>query len=228
MIRIVPPDSWDACDRAIGRLGSYDAIIFTSANAVESFFSRCRHLGVADFPDHVRQVFAVGPATAAKVEAFGVQVQGVPDRFSSADLAGLLLTSQQQGLRLLNPRGNIGREEVAERLREGGATVDEVVVYNTAGPDPGQGVPLVQRIEKREFDAVTFASPSAVNNFAALLPEAMLRRLPEYTVVAVIGPTTGNAVEALGLPAPIVGAEATAGSLIDAIADYFKDKTKTA
>ena len=35
LIRFEPPDSWEAADRAISRLGRYSLIVFTSANAVE-------------------------------------------------------------------------------------------------------------------------------------------------------------------------------------------------
>ena len=40
LIRFDPPDSWEVADGAIGRLGRYSLIVFTSTNAVEFFLSR--------------------------------------------------------------------------------------------------------------------------------------------------------------------------------------------
>ena len=173
-------------------------------------------------PDLAGRVFAVGPATAAKIGNYGLSVEGVPDRFSAADLARLLSRSGLQGANILIPRGNIARGELARSLRDDGANVDDVVVYNTAGPDPDQVASLGQRLESREFDAVSFASPSAVNNFITVLPAGLLRHLKQCTAIAVIGPMTEKALEAAGLKADIVAAAATARGLVDAIAEYFR------
>src|SRR5438105_1848119 len=67
-IQIVEPSSWEALDEAIGRLESYDWLIFTSANGVEFFF---RRLGERR-SDGLRavsglQTCAVGPATARAI-----------------------------------------------------------------------------------------------------------------------------------------------------------------
>ena len=40
MIDIQPPDSWNDLDDAITRFHEYDALIFTSVNAVHFFFAR--------------------------------------------------------------------------------------------------------------------------------------------------------------------------------------------
>lgn len=38
-IQIVPPKSWDECDKAIANIGSYDSIVLTSRNAAENFLA---------------------------------------------------------------------------------------------------------------------------------------------------------------------------------------------
>ena len=49
-IEILPPPSWDACDRTLNILHMYDGIIFTSTNGVEFFFQRYqeRNISVGD------------------------------------------------------------------------------------------------------------------------------------------------------------------------------------
>lgn len=223
MIRVVPPDSWDGCDEAIGRLDEYAALIVTSANAAEKFFGRCDSLGVPVSVLQKARMFAVGSVTAERIRARGLSVEAVPDRFSGADLAGLLSRMDLQGRKVLMPRGDIARLEVARTLRENGVSVDDVVVYRTQGPDPEQAHSVARRLQEHEFDVVTFASPSAVDNFAGSLPGGFFRELPRYAAIAVIGPTTRNAVEAQGIKAGIIADQSTAHGLVDAIDKYFRN-----
>ena len=44
-IEIVPPASWKGLDRAIDQMGSYDWLIFTSANGVNFFWQRLKEKG---------------------------------------------------------------------------------------------------------------------------------------------------------------------------------------
>ena len=65
-IEIAPPSSYVALDAAIGELGSFDLLIFTSANAVDAFGQRARLLGMAPMP---RRTAVVGPGTVVGVGA---------------------------------------------------------------------------------------------------------------------------------------------------------------
>jgi uroporphyrinogen-III synthase len=226
MIRIIPPETWVACDRAIRRLQEYRIVVFSSGNAVRSFYTRCAAIGVTPPSSDWQAAFAVGEKTLEAIEQFGVRVEGVPERYSASDMADLFSRKDVRGMSTLIPRGNLGREVIAQALREQGAVVDEVVVYRTVGPDPQDVASLPQRVTGCEFDVVTLASPSAARNFATLLPDDVLRDLARHTKIAVIGPTTREAVVALGLPCDIVATQATAQGLVDAIENYFgQDET---
>ena len=72
-IEIAPPTSWTALDASIKELEEYDWIVFTSANAVEFFFSRLwqiRDDGARTLGNLV--CCAIGPATAEALETKGV------------------------------------------------------------------------------------------------------------------------------------------------------------
>jgi len=66
-------------------------------------------------------------------------------------------------------------------------------------------------------DAVTFFSPSAVKSFIEALTVLPLCQ----TTVAVIGPTTAEAVRSAGAEAHVVSESATAKSLAEALSAYF-------
>ncbi len=220
MIAINPPSSWKECDDAIARLGEYDAVAVTSVNAAESFFGRAILLGVDEQHLHRVRTLAVGEKTAAAARSFGAVVETVPGEFSGRALASAIGTAYA-GKKVLLPRGNLAREELADLLRESGAAIDAVTVYTTSGPAGLAAESVVRRVLGGEFDVVSFASPSAATNFCSLFAPHDLSAVPDHTRIAVIGPTTADAVRACGLPVDIVARESTAIGLARSIDEFF-------
>jgi len=220
MIAIAPPPAWEEPDAAIGRLDSYDLLVFTSANAVESFVGRTRTLGVPPALLSRAPAAAVGDATASALRSSGLRVVLVPEKFSGASLAAAVGGSLS-GKRVLIPLGDIARTAVADSLRAGGARVDTVTVYVTSAPADIGREGFVRRVLTGGFDVLTFASPSAAANFGGLFGAGELSTVPGHTKIAVIGPSTADAVTALGLPVDIIARESTAAGLIRGIEDFY-------
>ena len=66
-IATAPPSNYEILDRAIGEIGSFDWVIFTSANGVEQFIDRLR-ANDRDVREMGRAaIAAIGPVTAARV-----------------------------------------------------------------------------------------------------------------------------------------------------------------
>ncbi len=220
MIATGPPGSWTECDAAVGRLGTYDALVFTSVNAVESFVGRTRTLGVPPARLARARSVAVGEATASALKESGLPVVFVPEKFTGESLA-LALGESLAGKRVLFPRGNIARETVPDALREGGAIVETVTVYVTSGPGGIDRESFVRRVLSGEFDVVTFASPSAAVNFGALFRADELSAVAGRARIAVIGPTTADAVRRLGLRVDIIARESTACGLVRCVDESY-------
>ncbi|MEX2552856.1 MAG: uroporphyrinogen-III synthase, partial [Actinomycetota bacterium] len=72
-IRILPPSDWTQIDDVVGRLQSFDWIIFTSVNGVDSFFSRVRASDALP-----ARVGAIGPGTRDRLTARGLDVAWMP------------------------------------------------------------------------------------------------------------------------------------------------------
>jgi uroporphyrinogen III methyltransferase/synthase len=122
------------------------------------------------------------------------------------------------GKRFLLPRAERSREVLPEGLREAGASVDTVAVYRTLAAD----VPwerLGERLVQGEFDALTFASPSAVRHFFGGLPGAA-QEAARRCILAVIGPVTADALRAQGIEPDVMPERAEARALVEALARH--------
>jgi len=194
---------------AIRALAGYDWLLFTSANAVRFFFAL--YDGLVEQPSLPR-VAAVGEATAAKLAERGIAVDFMPAEFSGEALAAGL--DDMSGRRVLLPRARIGRPQIVTLLREQGAAVDDIPLYDTVRAVPSAAALAELR---RGVDIVTFTSPSSVRNFYALLEAAGIDPGAYLAVVKTvcIGPSTADQLADLGRAADLVPAEYTIGGMIE-------------
>jgi len=220
-LAVGPPPSWRECDDAIGRLGSYDAVVFPSVNAVDGFFGRCRERRI-DL-DLLRRLalYAVGPATREAIERLGLSVRALPQEFSASGLVDLLRGASLR--RVLLPRGTRGRAGLVEGLTAAGTEVEPVSVYSSA-PSAGDAA-VRDRLVTGGIDVLTFASPSAVEGVVAAIEPETLAGIRKTTAIAVIGPTTLDAVRRAGTDADIVPPESTVSAMLDAIEHYLEHQT---
>ncbi len=214
-IRFAPMPDPAPLDAALDRLGAYDLLVFTSANGVRFFMDRAVSVGKR-VPEEVR-IAAVGTATAKALEKYGLRTDLIPDRFTAEALADAL--GKGKGRSVLLPQAEIAREALANRLAAGGAQVNALPVYRTL---PAQPLPEERAALDAGVDALTFASPSSVRAFFALLGERA-HSLAEAALVACIGPVTAAEAEAHGLPPAIVPEVYTTDGLVDALVRHFAE-----
>lgn len=224
MIRIAPPEDRAALRAAAMAAGTFDWIVFTSANAVEAFMSALFEGGRDVRALAATSICAIGAATADRLARYSLTADVIPDE-ARAEAVALALAGRDaiDGRRVLLPRADIGREFIAEFLRERGADVTEVIAYRTVLEDAqGSDDPDVYgMLLQNQIDAVTFTSPSAVRNFARVYGAEQVADLLRNTVVAAIGPTTSEAATDLGIAITIQPAQSSIPALVDAIAAHF-------
>ncbi|HLB85062.1 MAG TPA: uroporphyrinogen-III synthase, partial [Steroidobacteraceae bacterium] len=200
-IRITAPEDSGPLENACRNAGSFDWIIFASANAVDYFMRGL--LASGDVRDlHGVKLCTVGPSTASRLQRYGIRVDLTPAEFRAESLLDALKASGSlKGQRVLLPRANIARDRLAEELREAGAEVVDVVAYRTVpgGAERDGEYDVYRMLLDRQIDAVTFASASAVRNFVGMIGEDQAADLLKATVVASIGPVTAEAAQQLGL-----------------------------
>jgi len=218
-IAIVPPETWTVVDAALRRIETYEAIAFTSANAVESLTDRADAIGVSRDAIRSRRLAAVGRATAAAVDTALRAPDFVPTTHSAEALA--LELADVEDSRVFFPCGDLAVDALPSGLRRRGAFVDEVVVYRTVqGEDIAT---IVAQLRAGTVDAVLFASASAVR----FVSDA-LGAWPTGILAACIGPTTADAARAAGFEPLVVAGSASQNELLDGVARWFAASRDTA
>jgi uroporphyrinogen III methyltransferase/synthase len=211
-IEVIPDNK--ELDRAIARLSDYSWLIFTSANGVEIFFGRLRALGHDARELGKTKLCAIGPATAAALERYGLIADRIPQEYVSEAIADSLQGENISGMRVLLPRAAGATSELVNRLGQLGAGVDEIAIYRAVLPkadtDGGK-----QMLLAGEIDITTFTSSSTVEHLVSLLGskwEAVNR-----TRVACIGPVTAATAARLGVRVDVVAKEHTIPGLVQAL-----------
>lgn len=217
-ISITDPPDIGLLDDAIRRLGDYDWVVLSSANAVTRFFGRLVFVDRTAEALTLVKTAAVGSSTAERMRAYGVEPDFVPDDFSAEGLvAGFAEMGAGVGWRILVPRALDGREHFAQELQALGAQVDVVAAYRTVPvpPDPA----VIEKIAAGEADAVVFTSPSTVRSFAAAVANTAAEKPAAALFVASIGPTTTRAAVERGMAVGVEASEHSVPGLLRALAE---------
>jgi uroporphyrinogen III methyltransferase/synthase len=224
VIRVAPVEDGRPLAEAVAAVHTFDWIVFTSVNAVDAFMKALYESGRDVRMLKGPRLCTVGPGTAEQLAQHCIKVDLVPADFRAEGVVSAITAAGAvAGTRVLLPHADIGRELIADQLRDAGALVTDVVAYRTVLEDPrDDDDPDVYRLLlEGSIDVVTFASPSAVRAFSTIYGEEQAADLLKNTVVAVIGPTTAEAARQLGINVTIQPAAATIPALVDAIENYY-------
>jgi uroporphyrinogen III methyltransferase/synthase len=216
-IRIEPPQSLAPLREAIGGLGEYDWLIFTSPNGVDAFFREffARRKDIREIGP--LKIAAIGAVTTQKLAELHLEVDLQPKEFTTeALLAEFKRSVSCENLKMLMPRADLADQRLARGLEDLGAIVDDLDAYQTM-PDTVDRTGHRARLLSEGADLVTFTSSSTVVNFCNLVDVPALRKqFPQIRFVS-IGPQTSQAARAKGLEVAIEAKVHTIAGLVEAI-----------
>jgi uroporphyrinogen III methyltransferase / synthase len=215
-IRIADPPDPAALRDALAAAGTFDWVVFTSANGVERAWSALRELGRDARALAGARVCAIGPGTAAALEARGIVPDLVPESFIAEGVVeALAAAADLRGARILLPRAEVARAVLPDSLRELGAEVVEVAAYTTV-QDGADAEGVAARLRDGGVDLVTFTAASTVHNFVDLVGTEL-----GGARVASIGPITSAAARERGLEVAVEAEAYTIPGLVEAIRGFY-------
>ncbi|MEW6129435.1 MAG: uroporphyrinogen-III synthase [Acidobacteriota bacterium] len=226
MIKIVPPDSWQAVDRAIDQLASYHYLIFTSANGVKFFFERLNDYLHKDLSKlTAAKICAIGEATARTLKNFAINANLIATDARAEGLLSAIIENAGgeeniAGLRFLLPRAQAARDLLPLELGKLGATVDDLTVYQTVSTTANREA-LVEQLAQGKIDVVMFTSPSTIHHFVALIGQENLSGLMQTVWAACIGSVTAATAREYHLQNLIQPPVYSAAALIESIVAAF-------
>lgn len=218
-IHIVPTPSWDECDKALKNIAAYDGLILTSVNAATYVLNRARLVNDDGFRTFSQKaIYVVGEKTKRAVDGFGLSARTFEEARDGRTMARALAQQGVKGKRLLFPKGNLASDEIPSILREHGAAVDEVVVYETRPPSDEERARMKEMFSREQVDLVIFFSPSSINNFLSIVPKESLERVR----IAAIGQTTSAAAQKALLHSDIIANEPTTEGIVSSIVRFYE------
>jgi uroporphyrinogen III methyltransferase/synthase len=210
----------NALDEPIQNLSDYSWLVFTSANAVECFFTALVEKGHDTRALGSVKIAAIGPATADSLKSRGITSDILPSTYSSEALAEMFSGFDLLNKKVLIPRSAAGGDPITNKLTAAGALVEDVPIYRPATP-PGTSETLTGHLQDG-IDIATFTSSSTVTNLINLLGGSIQLR---GVTIACIGPMTAETAESHGLNVDIVASTHTVDGLVDALVEVFEPQT---
>jgi uroporphyrinogen-III synthase len=210
LIAFRPVQLTNEIEAILSRLHTYDWIIFTSNVTVETFFSFVREEVKQIFP----KVAVIGKRTKEILTEQGISVEFTPSKYVAEVFVNDFLPIVTPGTKVLLPKGNLARDIIAKSLREQGAVVDEIIIYETYAPVESKNK-LANLLNNQQLDILTFTSPSTVDHFMEIVHEHGLFDKLAHCKVACIGPVTCKKVTESGLPVHISPDQYTVNDMIE-------------
>ena len=197
--------------------GTYDWIVFSSANGVRDFFDEfyrvyddVRSLGLLRFA-------AVGEATAKAIREHHVKVECQAKIATAEALAeALIATGSLDSAKLLVITGNLNRDDLVSKLEEARAIVDCLQVYKTEKTDLA-GDPAAEQFRAEGADAILFTSSSAVQSFIDQAATLQLNTSARKPLAGSIGPQTSETMKKAGVPIDFEAKTPGLDSLVEAL-----------
>jgi len=186
--------------------GPVDWLVLMSPNGADLLFNILRSHGnllpsvLGDL-----QILAVGPRTREALAKKGILGVRMPEKFSSAGIAGFLATQGIDGKRVLLNRSSSASDALANELVKKGARVDTINLYDSVIPsDQASFKRFIDELMISEIQATLFTSSLSASNLFSMgkdyvSREELVLRLRRIRLGA-IGPVTAGKLAELGIP----------------------------
>lgn len=216
--RIKDPTQYDVIDAAMAHLERYDWVIFTSGEAVERWFGRMKNFGL-DIRRVRGKIAVVGPETAMRVRDWGLVAELMPDKeFSQEGLLDAFSYMPIRGNMILFPGGQLNGSMLSEALRERGALVEEVLLYENV-KEP-LALTLHQAIRTESLDAILYTASSQVEYLVEQLSVEDRQHLGHIASFS-IGPLTTRTLNHYGISVAVEPLQPSLRLLVEAVKQYF-------
>lgn len=187
----------------------HTAIIFTSRNAVDHFFTIAQELKLEMPPE--MKYFCISEQTSNYLQKYIVIRKRKIFTGLKSTQELLEIIKKHKNEKFLFPCSDIRKNDIPEFLKVNGFTYTEAIIYNTVASD-------LSDLKNVYYDILAFFSPSGINSLFVNFPDFKQNN----TRMAAFGPTTAKAVQDAGLILDIEAPLPNAPSMTGALELYIK------
>lgn len=187
----------------------HTAVIFTSRNAIDHFFTICKELKV-EMPADMKY-FCISEQTAHYLQKYVVirKRKLFVGQKTASDLFDYFKKHKSE--KYLFPCSDIRKEDIPDYLDKMGITYTEAIIYHTVAAD-------LSDLKDIKYDVLAFFSPSGIKSLKQNFPDFEQNN----TRIAAFGPTTSKEVLNQGLILDIEAPMPNAPSMTGALELYIK------
>jgi uroporphyrinogen III methyltransferase/synthase len=209
-IRIQPRTVSGEVAQAAREIGSFAVVCVTSPNGAALLLDAIEAVGGDARSLAGVEVAAIGPGTAAELARRGISADIVASVSTAEGLLDALSEVEVTGERVLVARAAEARDALPEGLRERGAEVVVVPLYDTVAEQLDET--QLAAVDRADF--ITFTSSSTVRFFMDALDGG---GLPDGVRVISIGPITSATARELGLEVHAEAAQHDIDGLVETL-----------
>ena len=191
-IDCVAIEDYSSVDAYLSQAIDANWIVFTSIHGVKHLVARLFALGKDIRSLGSCKIAAIGQATAARLQEYGLCADLVPEVESSAGLLEVFAQQDVKGQRFLLPCAKVASAELPEGLTQLGAQVEKMVVYQTVEMEPGE-------VDFDYIDRILFTSGSTVKAFVKHYGQ-----VPEGVRCWALGPPTQATAQEHGIATELI------------------------
>jgi uroporphyrinogen-III synthase len=188
---------------------NHTAVIFTSRNAVDHFFSICKESKI-EMPADMKY-FCISEQTANYLQKYIVirKRKIFTGLRTATDLLEILKKHKNE--KYIFPCSDIRKGDIPNFLKDNAYNYSEAIIYRTVASD-------LSDLDDVSYDVIAFFSPSGINSLMVNFPGFNQKD----TRIAAFGPTTAQAVRDASLQLDIEAPLPNAPSMTGALELYIK------
>ncbi|MBL7863302.1 MAG: uroporphyrinogen-III synthase [Cyclobacteriaceae bacterium] len=183
---------------------NHSAVIFTSRNAVDHFFTLCRELKI-DMPPEMKY-FCISEQTSNYLQKY-IVIRKRKIFTGLKDTQDLLeIIKKHKNEKFLFPCSDIRKNDIPDFFKDNGYHFCEAITHHTVAAN-------LSDLKEVFYDVLAFFSPSGIHSLFTNFPDFK----QNHTRIAAFGPATARAVREAGLvldiEAPLPNAPSMTGAL---------------
>lgn len=188
---------------------NYSAVIFTSRNAVDHFFTLCRELKIEMPPE--MKYFCISEQTSNYLQKY-IVIRKRKIFTGLKDTQDLLeIVKKHKNEKFLFPCSDIRKNDIPDFLRDNAYHYCEAITHHTVAAN-------LSDLKEVFYDILAFFSPSGIHSLFTNFPEFKQNN----TRIAAFGPATAKAVRDARLVLDIEAPQPNAPSMTGALELYIK------